>query len=443
MFALCCAVMLAGVARAQNGINSPYSQYGIGLGNQPYNQPYVSSLGGVVNTLSFQNMINPFNPASYGSVAMQSFVFDMGLSIEMLTMKNSANSLYDADGSMGYLSFAFPIAKWWKTGFGIMPLSDVNYYSTQPSLGEAWGEAHTVYQGVGGVSQIFWGHAFNIVGGNDDSKPALRLGFNVNYLNGSIMRSTSYEFTGRDSSYFMQSRKRKDTYVSNLTYDFGLQYDQPVGEKYLLGFGVTFKPHREMNVKDTAIHYTYVPVSSMESIRDTIFPASGEESGYMSTIEQPATVGVGVSFSRKDKWLVALDGTFSEWGGMKYTENPNINLFGTGTIKYSKSTRVALGVQMLGDKNESRYMRRVTYSAGLHYEDGKLYFCPVGGNESKLNEWGFGVGMSLPMRKGRSVLNLSVAYSSFGTTDLLRRNAVSIGLSIGTCESWFVKKKYN
>ena len=57
--------------------------------------------------------------------------------------------------------------------------------------------------------------------------------------------------------------------------------------------------------------------------------------------------------------------------------------------------------------------------------------------------WGFGVGLSLPMRKGRSVLNISAAYSSFGTADLLRRDTFTIGISVGSCESWFVKRKFN
>ena len=56
---------------------------------------------------------------------------------------------------------------------------------------------------------------------------------------------------------------------------------------------------------------------------------------------------------------------------------------------------------------------------------------------------GGGLGFALPMRKGRSVLTLSVAYSSFGNLDLLRRDVFTVGLSIGSCERWFAKRKYN
>jgi hypothetical protein len=139
---------------------------------------------------------------------------------------------------------------------------------------------------------------------------------------------------------------------------------------------------------------------------------------------------------------VALDGSWAPWSGIKYTEDSEHNIFGTSPLIYDDNYQVSFGVQRLGDKNSSRYMRRVTYSAGFHYEGGKLQLS-IGDNQYSLNEWGLGAGMALPMRKGRSVLNLTVAYSSFGTADLLRRNVVSFGISIGSCESWFVKRKYN
>ena len=55
----------------------------------------------------------------------------------------------------------------------------------------------------------------------------------------------------------------------------------------------------------------------------------------------------------------------------------------------------------------------------------------------------FGLGASLPMRKGRSLLTLSVNYSSLGSKDLLQRNVLTFGIAVSSCERWFVKRKYN
>ena len=65
------------------------------------------------------------------------------------------------------------------------------------------------------------------------------------------------------------------------------------------------------------------------------------------------------------------------------------------------------------------------------------------GQEHNIGEIGAGLGVRLPMRKGKSVINVAVGYSHFGESALLQRDCVTIGVSLGSCESWFVKRKYN
>ena len=426
-----------------NGINSPFSQYGLGWSNMPYNLPSATALGGVVYTTANSNTVNPFNPASYGVVNMESFVFDMGLSVEMSTLRNSSKSQFDADGNLGYITLAFPLTKWWKTALGIMPYSDIDYQSVYPSQGPMGEEVKTIYEGQGGVTTLFWGNGFNIIGANNPQGVQLRAGFNANYLYGTLVRAITKDFSANDTNYFLDSRNQKNTYIKNFTLDFGLQYEQPLGENYRLGAALTLKPGRTMTVKDNALVYTYVTNAGNEWMRDTIFPANGESSEYESTLEQPFTTGIGLSLQRNDKWLVAFDATFSPWSGMKYTENPNVNIFGVSPLRYGNNSRFALGFQLLGNKNASSYLRRITYSIGGHYESGRLQLQVINNSSRQLNEWGCGFGVALPMRKGRSVVNIGVGYSSLGTTDLLRRDAFTIGISIGSCESWFVKRKFN
>ncbi|MBP5515757.1 MAG: hypothetical protein J6X86_02290 [Bacteroidales bacterium] len=443
---ICCLlaiVAFSASAYAQNGINSPYSQYGIGLNNMPYNMPAFASLGGVAYSRSASNMVNPFNPASYASIGMESFVFDMGLNIETSKLYNNNESQFDADGNLGYLAFGFPLTKWWKTAIAVMPMSDVDYQSTYTTVQPPAGEVKTLYDGTGAVTQFMWGHAFNILGNNNATKTQMRAGFNVNYLYGNISRAISNEFSGNDTTYFMNSRRQKETYLKNVTFDLGLQFDQPLGENHRLSAGFVIKPPRKMTVKDNALVYTFVTNAATEYMRDTIFPADGNDSEYESTLEQPFTTGIGLSFQRNDRWLIALDATFSPWNGLKYTENSSVAIFGQSPMRYDNTYKLAIGMQLLGDKNAAKYFRRITFSAGAHYENGRLNLQLVDNSQYRLDEWGCGIGMSLPMRKGRSVLNLSLSYSSFGTADLLRRDALQFGIAIGSCESWFVKRKFN
>ena len=99
--------------RAQNGFNIPFSQFGIGSSDLPYNMPTAMRLGGVVYSRAARNSINPFNPASFAAVEPETFVFDIGLNIQQSVLRNDVNKQTDADGNVAYLMVAFPLTKWW------------------------------------------------------------------------------------------------------------------------------------------------------------------------------------------------------------------------------------------------------------------------------------------------------------------------------------------
>ena len=428
------------VAQAQNGFNVPFSQYGIGLSDMPYNMPSAFSMGGAVFSRSSRNIINPFNPASYAAIENESFVFDIGLNIQSCVLRNDANRLTDADGNLAYFTIAFPITGWWKTSAGLLPYSTVNYESVQTAFDiQTQSDVKTIYAGHGGVSQIYWGNAFNI-------GQRLSLGFNLNYLYGNITRAITYNFQGNDSTYCINSRRQKNTYVSNLLIDLGLQYLQPLGADYTLHIGATARTPRNMKVNDHALSYTYLTYASTEYLFDTIFPQPGESDTYKSQLLQPLAVGLGLGLERNEKWEIDIDGYYSPYSGLQYKEDPAYNLFGTSALRLTPNWRVALGAEWKGDPAAGSYWGRIGVSAGLYHNHGRLALAPVAGNPDQptiINETGCGLGFRLPMRKGRSVLTLALGYSSIGTAQLLRRDVFTVGLSIGSCERWFVKRKYN
>lgn len=428
---------LMGASFAQNGLNMPYSQFGIGVGDMPGNMPMAARMGGAIYTRSDYNFVNPFNPASYASIEMESFVFDMGLGIQISTLRDNNGRQPDADGNLAYLSFAMPVTKWWKVGGGLMPLTMADYESVHEQTGEGFGTVKTVYDGTGGASQAFIGSAFNIPAGRGRT---LQAGFNVNYLTGRIQRAISFEFQGNDSTYFMNSRRYRETRLSNVTFDIGLQFRQQIGERYTLGLGLVYKPYRDMTVHDKALIYTYH--ASDESLVDTVFPTAGGDAGFDSRLEQSGTFGIGLSFERNKRWQLAVDATFGGWNGMRYTEDSAHAIFGSSALCYGPYRRYAAGLERIGDMDAPSYMGRVSFSAGAHVEQGSMYL-NQNGETRRIDEWGVGLGATLPMRKGRSLLTLSLGYSSFGTVDILQRNTVTFGIAVSSCERWFVKRKYN
>ncbi len=421
---------------AQNGLNAPFSQYGVGSSNTPYSTPWASAMGGVVYTQRSNTFINPYNPASYAAIGQQTFLFDMGLGIESTLLKDNTTSLYDAEGTLAYIAGGFALSSWWKTAIGIMPYSQVNYRSVQPVYDPLWDTMHTTYEGFGGTHRIFWGHAFNVT-------KNLSLGFNMNLLTGSLTRAITYSFSGSDSIAFMDNRKQKETRLRNLTFDFGAQYRATLGENYSLNAGLTVEMPRVMDVTGNALVYTFVRNNNNEYMRDTIFPHSGEKGSCTDTLKQPLKIGIGLALERNNLWQVAADVTYAPHSGMKYCEERNVNLFGTSGLLYDDNLRFALGAQWMGNRESSRYISRMGYSAGFHYEQGKLRLQSMQGDVTCINEWGIGAGVMFPMRKGRSALRLTVNYSSIGTVDVLRKNALLIGISVGSSDTWFVKRKYN
>lgn len=434
------AAFIPSATKAQNGFNIPFSQYGIGTNDIPNNMPSSLGMGGVVYSRASRNTINPFNPASYAAVETESFVFDIGINIQSCVLRNDAHRLTDADGNLAYLTIAFPITKWWKTSAGLLPYSIVNYESVQTQKDPlSLSDVKTIYAGNGGVSQLYWGNGFNI--GN-----RLSVGFNINYLYGSIMRAISYNFAGNDSTFYHNSRSQKNTLVSNLLFDLGLQYVQPIGSNHTLHFGITCRTPRAMKVNDQSLCYTYHSFAASEYLFDTIFPASGQSDTYKSSLFQPLSIGAGLALERNDRWEVDVDGYYSPYSGLKYEEDPTYNLFGSSALRYTPNYRFAVGGEWKGNPGATTYWGRIGISAGIYYNHAKLALLTSASQNSDpmaINETGGGLGFKLPMRKGQSLLTISIGYSSIGTTQLLRRDVLTFGLSVGSCERWFVKRKYN
>lgn len=432
-------IACASAVQAQNGLNSPYSQYGLGSGTTPYITPWSAALGGVTATQTSNTFVNPYNPASYASVGMETFLFDMGIGIRNTWQKDPFANFTDGDGTLAYIAGAFSVCKWWKMAAGLLPYSEINYNITQSSYDPSWDTMRTIYKGMGNFNRVFWGHGFRL-------SNRLALGVNINLLLGSATRAVTYDFANGDSIAFIDSRRQQDSRLSSVTLDFGAMYRMPLNDRYSLSLGLTVNTPRTLNVKENAMIYTFVTHQGAEYMRDTIFPAYGQSSEYTDKYRLPFTITLGAALQRNDLWQMAADLRFAPWNGAKYVESDmdasTPSILGNNPVIYDNNMRVNLGWQWLGDKTASRYIKRMGLSAGIHWEQGLLRLNLKGQNNC-INQFGIGAGMLFPMRKGRNAVRLSVDWSTMGSTDILRCNSLLLGISVGSSDSWFVKRKYN
>ena len=140
--------------------------------------------------------------------------------------------------------------------------------------------------------------------------------------------------------------------------------------------------------------------------------------------------------------MLGLDLTYSQWNGAKYTENTTKNIFGDwNAIEYDNNYRIALGFERKSDRNSSKYYRLMSYRAGIHYEIGKSNI-NIAGERNRIDDFGIHAGVSFPVRKMKSFVNLSVQYGTYGSVDLVRKQYIQIGLSLSTSDTWFKKRKY-
>lgn len=414
--------------KGQNGINSPFSRFSIGLNDAMYNTPQAIGLGAILAS-GVGNQINTWNPATYGQVASRSFVFDIGVGVQMNTLSDTKSKQYDADGYVSHIAIAFPLCKWWKTAFSVQPYTDVDYSLTLSSVDTSlYGKMNTIYSGTGGANRFTWGHAFNIMGDR------LALGFNLHLLYGNISQYITYDFLANDTSYFIDSQRQRNTRVLNFSTDFGLYYVQPIKEKYRLSIGLTGRPGLSQKVKESAYKYTFVN----DDPRDVVYPAEDSTAEFKSTLREAWSAGLGLSFERNNRWYVAFDWEWAQWNGMKYESGLDPRVFGEDLTVYRQYNRIAMGFGWIGDPQGSHYWERVGYSVGIHYETNKLSM-----ETAAMNEIGAGIGVKLPMRKGKSVINLAAGYSHLGQKSLMVRDCFVVGVSLGSCESWFVKRRYN
>ena len=119
-------------------------------------------MGGISYGLSSPYFVNPANPATYTSFDTLSFVFDIGAygsQTELVTTNLSQTANF---ASLAYLKFGFPVTRWWRSSFGLLPYSNTGYQMLDKQEEENIGSVTRNYQGSGGINQFYLGNSIAI-----------------------------------------------------------------------------------------------------------------------------------------------------------------------------------------------------------------------------------------------------------------------------------------
>ncbi len=375
------------------------------------------SMGGTSIGLRSPFHVNFNNPASYTAFDSTSFVFEGGIFFNYVQLSTNTQTTTRTYASVGYLTFGFPVTRWWKTTLALLPYSNVGYnISTNEDIPEV-GSITRVYTGSGGVNRFLWGNGFKIT-------KNLSIGINASFLFGSLQQESSSTFP--DSAYYINFRQDNNIDIGGLYFDYGIQYTARL-KNLRLTAGAVFGPSTKINAKTDYLSTTYFTTNGTDYPKDTI----QSEPGVHGTITIPMMYGFGLSIEKPDSWIIGADYRWQNW--QKYQS------FGASDSLVN-SYQISAGAEFVPDiTNYSSYFKRVRYRLGLMYDNTYLQL-----RGKQLNEYSISLGLGLPLRGMKTAINLSAELGTRGTTqsNLINETYFNFVIGFSIYERWFVKRKY-
>ena len=406
IFALLIILLSFAGVNADNGSNSPYSRYGIGLLSDQ-SLGVNRQMGGLGYGLYSSRYINILNPASFSQADTLTMLFEAGFSLQNVNFKEGNKRINAKNASFDYVAVQFRVCKNLGMSAGFLPYSTVGYSFSNTSNDGTNEASVNSYTGTGGVYQPFIGLGW---------KPFkwLSVGVMGSYIYGDITHEVGINFTN--------STDRSRTYnVSMKSYklDFGAQYTTKLGKKHDLTVGATYSLGHDMNAKAKI-----TDVTSSSSVTDKI----------ANSFKLPHTYGIGFVYGYKGEWKFGADYTLQQWSSSSFF----------GIEKGIDRNKVSVGAEYTPSRLSNNIFKMMSYRAGGYYAGP---YTEIKGQKG-CEEYGVSAGISLPFfnnnnRNSHATLHLSGQFIHMEpkSAGMIAENYLRINLGITFNENWFMKLK--
>lgn len=416
---------------AQQGTSSPYSFYGIGTLKFKGTVENKSMGGLSIYTDSIH--VNLRNPAAYVGPNLKSFneesrpvKFAVAGSNNDLNLKTNSGEAKTSAATFDYLTLSFPVGKF-GVGFGLLPYTAVGYKleSTENDL------VTNRYRGEGGLNKTFLGLGYLITDG-------LSVGIDVSYNFGNVQNSViEFVYDSENNPVQYQTRENNRSNLSGLNYNLGISYKTMLNEKLELTTGLTYAPESTLRSNNSRSFSTIVisPLSGQEFEINTVEADLDANDLKTTDLTLPSRISFGAGLGEPRKWFFGAEYTFQN---TKKFSNP---IFSVDNTTFVNASNISLGGFLVPDYNSfSKYWKRATYRAGLHFENTGLEI-----NNETIKEFGISFGVGLPVGNVFSNANLGFEIGKRGTTNqnLIQENFFNVNISLSLNDRWFQKRKYN
>lgn len=402
---------------AQRSSSSPFSRFGYGL----ISDKSLSFGQGLSNTgigLRPNNHLNFINPASFSAIDSSHFIFEVGVKNQFTTIEEGNNSATTSNSNMEYLAVGFPVARWWGMGFSLMPFTKVGYAFKSSSYLPDSTLISSYYTGIGGSNQLIWSNAISPIKG-------LSIGLNYAILFGTTTLE-SYNIIKTDyvveNAWIQKSVNMKGFYIEG-----GVQYEYLMNNNKSFIIGAIITPSQKLTSRQNLI------VSNTD-LSYTVEKAEGEnvKSDY------PMKIGIGLSYSKKDKFMTGIDYTTQDWTGT--------TIYGNEQPYLDRMNSFNAGMEYLPNKfSPTGYFNKVRYRFGIRYLKSNLSLPESTSNRTlyQVNEFSGSFGLGLPLKMSANNINLSFEIGSRKTNSNLlpKETFYVLNLNFTLNENWFYKRK--
>lgn len=393
-------------ATSQSQSNSPYTRFGYGEMN-PTAPTELKAMGGISLANHSKYTINNLNPASYSSVDSLTFMFDIGTSgrLSRFSDRQTDNKAFNAN--FDYIKIRFPLTHWMAISTGLEPYSMVGYNFQQMGTATTTTNNSTEYKtnytenftGKGGLSQIYAGLSVKLLN-------HLSIGANAYYLFGEInnVRSVFFSDSRLTISNYFNSIKAND-----LRFQYGIQLYHTFNKKHTLTLGATYEPKHQLNGE-------FLGTLNQDNI--------ATNKGF----ELPTNLGIGVNYQFAQKLTVGIDYHTAKWQDALFFDKKDTLI---------NTQKIAIGAEYIPNPTGRKYGDHIRYRIGANTTN---QYYQVGNNKVQ-RDFTLSLGVGLPVRTGKSIVNLALEYGKIGSNTTLREDFIRISFSASINEYWFFKPK--
>ena len=406
-----------GFIKSQTISSSVYSRYGIGAKSSPLGVRSLS-MGKTGIAVPGSKYLNILNPATISS--LEYVTIEWGGSYSRTSTENETQYVSKAKTNFDYQTIGIPTnSKIWDFGIGIKPYSSSNYeITTKESVTlDKKNIPYSISQkGSGSINNFFFANSFKL------SKWA-SVGISASYLFGNLKQTRRIRFDST-SSYFISSQAEDDFSLRGFSGNLGFlsHFTMENGNKF--SAGLIFSPS------------TVLTSQRKEVVKRTLdysvfFDSSYHVSGDNFDTKTPLTYGVGVGYSRRDKFGIYSDFVLENWEKAQIESDVSAEI--TTGYKFSIG-----GEWSPRKKNSTRYLDFLMYRAGFYYDKTYLKI-----NTTDIIDMGFTLGLEFPFRSKASVISLNFMFGQKGTVEknLLLERYFRLGLSLNLSTIWFLTRK--